>query len=110
MIISQKNARGILDFLRLPVYKCEVPLKYKCHIAHVLKRLTFIAFKNANPNFDPYGIDLRHLNEHQRQWEFKYPSLVKDEAVERYDSGRIWSILFIVSNIKKRVNQKKLLD
>lgn len=64
LIISQKKARAILDFLRLPVYKSELPLNYKCHIAHVLKRLTFIAFKKANPNFDPYGIEMRHLNEH----------------------------------------------
>ena len=110
LIIPQRRARDILDDLRLPVYKCEVPLKYKCHIAHVLKRLTFIAFKKANPAFDPYGIELRHLNEHQRQWNFNYPDLVKEQPVERYDCGRIWSILFIVSNIKKIVNQKKLLD
>ena len=77
LIVPFKTARRMLDELRLPVYKGDVPRTYKCHIAHVLKRLTYLALEAARPGFDPYGIELRHLKAQQRRWEYRYPELAQ---------------------------------
>ena len=66
-----------LDELRLPVYRGDVPRTYKVHISHVLKRLTYLAMKESNPSFNPYGIESSHLKNSKRQWEIQYPDLAK---------------------------------
>lgn len=44
LIIPFSRAREELVRLNMPVFKTESVGKYKCHISHVLKRLTFLAF------------------------------------------------------------------
>ncbi len=62
-----------------------------------------------NPNFDASKISIKHLIQSQKKWEETYPDLVKDLAIFNYDTGRIFSALFILMCFKTLLNKKKML-
>lgn len=106
-----RRALFLLNKLRVPVYKAEVPRTYKCHISHILKRLTYRAMASKmKDGFDPSGIEAKHFKNLKKLWELQYPDLAKETYLPNYDSGRLWAALFIVSCMKKIVNSKKLND
>ena len=62
-----------------------------------------------NPEFDASKMSIKHLSQSQKKWEETYPDLVKDLAIFNYDTGRIFSALFILMCFKTLLNKKKML-
>lgn len=62
-----------------------------------------------NPEFDASKMSYKHLIQSQKKWEETYPDLVKDLAIFNYDTGRIFSALFILMCFKTLLNKKKML-
>lgn len=85
-----------LDSIKLPVYKGDQPGIFKVHFCSVIKRLTHLVMLANKPDFDASKMSIKHLIQIQKKWEETYPDLVKDLAVFNYDTGRIFSALFIL--------------
>lgn len=112
MIIPFKNALKLLIQLQLPVYSTQFG-DYRCHFRDVVKRLARNVLELKNPEYNPRGIELKHLRLIERAWNNKYPDLKINktswnyvpfgtlQSLENFDSGKLFSALYIVNNIEK---------
>jgi hypothetical protein len=60
MIVPFKKALYLLQEMDLPVYS-EYYGEYKVHFRDVCKRLAYLGIKNLDPDFDPTGLEMRHV-------------------------------------------------
>lgn len=106
LIVPYSTALKILDKLELPVYKMANG-DPKCHFRDVAKKMIRLVFLSKNKDYNIKGIDLKQLKFLEKCWELEYPDLKVMPVLDKYHSGKYFSIQFIVKSLERAFKQKK---